>query len=74
MEVNLGKRITNGVRIIKYHSGVIFPGTLWRCWCSMQCDREETEGGKGPPTQDRTNQEDGTQKNYLKKDFTLNHD
>jgi len=40
----------------------------------MQCDREETEGGKGPPTQDRTNQEDGTQKNYLKKDFTLNYD
>jgi len=33
----------------------------------MQCDREETQGGKGPPTQDRTNQENGTQ-NYLKKD------
>jgi len=36
----------------------------------MQCDRKAAQGGHGPPTQDRKNQEEGTQKNYLKKDLT----
>jgi len=35
----------------------------------MQCDRKAAQGGQGPLTQDRTNQENGTQ-NYLKKDLT----
>ena len=36
----------------------------------MQCERKAAHGGQEPSTQDRTNQEDGTQKNYLKKDLT----
>lgn len=35
----------------------------------MQCDRKAAHGGQEPSTQDRTNQKDDTQKNYLKKDL-----
>ena len=36
----------------------------------MQCSRKAAHGGQEPSTQDRTNQEDDKQKNYLKKDLT----
>jgi len=36
----------------------------------MHGDRKVAQGGQEPPTQDRTNKENGKQKNYLKKDLT----
>ena len=36
----------------------------------MQCDRKTAQGGQKPSTQDRTNQGDGTQDNYLRIDVS----